>query len=81
MNPKKKTTLRAIDLRTCYDIPHKLRTLAREIEAGKHGRVTDVAVTARMEKDGVMCQMDKNYGTGDADVYLAMLVRAAARLS
>ena len=49
----KKSGIRAIDKGTCYDVPGKLRKLAREIEKGKHGEVRGAIV-------GVICVKQAN---------------------
>jgi len=40
----KKTTIRAIDQGTLYDVTGKLRRLTREIERGEHGQVRNILV-------------------------------------
>lgn len=44
--------LRVIDKGNNYDVTGKLRRLVHQIESGKHGDVTDVALALRSIEDG-----------------------------
>ena len=50
----KKSGIRAIDKGTNYDVPGKLRKLAREIEKGVHDEVRGTLVGIISQKDGIM---------------------------
>jgi hypothetical protein len=49
---RKRSGIRAINKGTSYDVPGKLRKLAREIEKGMHGEVRGAALAFLYAKDG-----------------------------
>lgn len=49
---KKMASIRVIDKGTCYDVPGKLRKLARQIERGEWGDATDVVFSLRYQRKG-----------------------------
>jgi hypothetical protein len=63
----KKSGIRAIDKGTNYDVPGKLRKLAREIEKGVHDEVRGALVGITSQKDG---KMHANYiAVGCCSIY------------
>lgn len=58
---KAKHGIRAIDQGTPYDLTGKLRWLARDIESGKQGDITDIVVITR-ERNGQIGSF--GWGTG-----------------
>lgn len=83
--PKTKTArrggLRAIDAGTRMDVPGQLRKLAREIEQGKHGAVTDVAGAVRtVHPTQGVCSWGFHAGTGTVEHVTYMLRRYVAKM-
>ena len=77
---KKRGGLRAIDAGSRYDVPGQLRKLARQIERGEHGRVTDVAGAVRgIFPDGVY-SFGFHAGTGDVEVVTYMPRRYVGKM-
>lgn len=61
---KKKTSMRAIDRGTVYDIAGKLKNLARSIESGEIVCATDAIVVIRCGRDG---RDYRTFGFGQGD--------------
>lgn len=72
----------AIDNKTIYDIPHKLRELADQIERGEHSAVKDAVVIVRREHDGGLTTTQEgfHFGTGNSDTSIAMVSLMAHKL-
>lgn len=65
MNEKlkiKKSGLRAIDQGTCYDVVGNLKSIARAIERGELGRVTDIGLVIRTQQTGGVNHDLKHFG-------------------
>lgn len=72
----------AINRKTVYDVPEKLRALARTIENGEYGVVTDAIVALRYDqkRDGERSFTGFHYGTGNGDTCIAMMERIKLRV-
>lgn len=67
--PKRKTTIRAINAGTSNDATGRAKRWIRLLETGKLGRVTDVMVTARVLKGDQACTECFQNGTGGAEIF------------
>lgn len=72
----KKSGIRAIDRGTVYDVPGRLIRLARQIEKGEHGEVTDVIITYRAKKGGINRVDHSIHGKSDTETLHFMACRA-----
>jgi hypothetical protein len=51
--PEKKSSIRAIDKGTIYDVTGKLRSITRTIERGEEGHITDAIVIIRRDNGSI----------------------------
>lgn len=75
----KSSRLRVIDKGTHYDVPGRMKRLARLIEAGEFGEATDVVCVVRSKKDGDIQIRPYFYGKSGTGELHYMLSRAADR--
>jgi hypothetical protein len=75
----KKSRIRAIDKGTTYDVPGRMIRLARAIEHGNFGEVTDVICIVRGKKNGAINSQAHFYGKSATDTLHFMCLRAADR--
>jgi hypothetical protein len=68
----KKAKLRLIDQGTAYDVPGRLKSLARAIERGEYGRVTDVGIVVKSFRHSDTHMVCKHVGTGTKGDLLMM---------
>lgn len=72
---------RVINEKTGYDIPHKLRQLADQIENGELGVINDtLAIFRTIAPNGARRTQLRHFGTGNFDTTLALLTIAEHRL-
>jgi hypothetical protein len=75
----KSSRLRAIDKGTSYDVPGRMKRLARSIERGEFGEVTDVVCVVRSKNQGEIELRPYFYGKSDTANLHFMLSRALDR--
>ena len=79
--PPVKPKLYSITSGTVYDIPGRLKRMARSIEAGDYGTVSDVVLILRYQDRGRLNNEGFHFGPGSMDVVQAMCSRTATRLT
>jgi hypothetical protein len=72
MSATKKAGIRAIDQGTAYDVPGGLKALARAIERGDYGRVTDIGIVVRSFKNRTLHMFPQHIGTGTSSDFMHM---------
>jgi len=71
-SPPKKAKIRVINQGTAYDVPGRLKALARAIERGEYGRVTDVGIVVKSFRHTETHMVCKHVGTGTKGDLLMM---------
>lgn len=72
---RRKSKLRVININTRYDVTGNLRWLARAIDRGKYGNVTDAVIALRVIRTGDAATKGEtfHFGTGNiANAYHAL---------
>lgn len=77
----KKAQLRVIDQGTNYDVPGRLKALARAIERGDYGRVTDVGIVLKSFQGCQSHMVCTRAGTGTPGDFLMMANHLQAKAS
>lgn len=63
-----------------YDIPGRMKRMARSIEAGEYGNVTDALLILRYQDEGRLNVKGFHYGTSNVEVAQSMCSRVFTRL-
>jgi hypothetical protein len=78
--PIEKPKLFSIQHGSYYDIPGRLHRMARSIDSGEYGNVTDALVILRYQDENRLSVKGFHYGTSNVEVAQSMASRVFTRL-